>query len=285
MNEPPERDRNGSGRDQAPRFPPDIDMTVAHPARVWDFWLGGKDHFPADRELGTRILETMPGWTAFAKADREFLGRAVRYLADEAGVRQFLDIGTGLPTANNTHEVAQAVAPDARVVYVDNDPIVLAHARALLTSAPSGATDYIHADLNEPDTILRGAAATLDLDQPVAITLLGIMEFIPDTERAYAIVNRLLDAVALGSHLVIAHPTTDVQGEAMAETLRLWNASAATPATFRTRREFTGFFERLELVEPGVVTLPQWRPDPDTSHTDTEIGFFAGVGRKPPVPG
>ncbi len=283
MNDPHTHAQDGTDHGRTQQFPPDIDMTVAHPARVWDFWLGGKDHFPADRELGTQILETMPGWTTFARADREFLGRAVRYLVNEVGIRQFLDIGTGLPTANNTHEVAQAAAPDARIVYVDNDPIVLAHARALLTSAPSGATDYIHADLTDPDMIVRGAEATLDLDQPVAITLLGIMEFLPDTEQAYGIVNRLLDSVAPGSHLVIAHPTTDVQTEAMTGTLELWNASASTPAHFRTRQEFTGFFDRLELVEPGVVTLPQWRPDTDTSHTDTEIGFYAGVGRKAPA--
>ncbi|WP_046471600.1 SAM-dependent methyltransferase [Allosalinactinospora lopnorensis] len=271
----PARGRNGTGS------PPAIDTTIAHPARVWDYWLGGKDNYLADRELGDQILQAMPDWVMFAQADREFLGRTIRYLAGEAGIRQFLDIGTGLPTANNTHEVAQAVVPDARIVYVDNDPVVLVHAQALLRSTAPGVTDYIHADLNDPDSILRGAAETLDLTRPVAITLLGIVEFITDTEEAYALVNRLLDAVPSGSHLVIAHPTTDVQGEAMTKILRMWNSSAATPATFRTRQEFTGFFERLELVEPGVTTLPQWRPDTDTRYTDREIGFFGAMGRKP----
>jgi O-methyltransferase involved in polyketide biosynthesis len=257
-----------------------IDTSVAHPARVWDYWLGGKDNYPADREVGDALNETMPEVVVWARADREFLGRAVRYMVTEAGLRQFLDIGTGIPTADNTHEVAQRLAPESRVVYVDNDPIVLAHARALLTSAPEGATDYIDADLREPDVILNAASGTLDFSRPVGITLLGILEFIT-TDQAYEIVNRLLDAVPSGSHLAIACPTSEVNTEAMEKVVQSWNDSGATPAVLRSGAELTRFFDRIELLEPGLVSLPQWRPDDNTVYADKEIGFFCGVGRKP----
>jgi O-methyltransferase involved in polyketide biosynthesis len=257
-----------------------IDTTVAHPARVWDYWLGGKDNYVADRQVGDHLNETMPEVVIWARADREFLGRAVRYMVAEAGLRQFLDIGTGIPTADNTHEVAQRLAPESRIVYVDNDPIVLAHARALLNSAPGGATDYIDADLREPDAILNTAARTLDFTQPVGITLLGILEFIT-TDQAYVIVNRLLDAVPSGSHLAIACPTGEVNTQAMQKVIQQWNDSGATPAVLRTAAELTRFFDNTELLEPGLVSLPQWRPDPGTLYADHEIGFFCGVGRKP----
>jgi O-methyltransferase involved in polyketide biosynthesis len=260
--------------------PVEINTSVAHSARVWNYFLGGKDNFPADREAGDLALALMPSLVEAARADREFLVRAVRYLAGEAGIRQFLDIGTGLPTANNTHEVAQAVAPECRIVYVDNDPIVLAHARALLTSAPQGATDYIHADLREPDKILRAAAKTLDFDQPVALMLLGILNHIIDDDEAHAIVNRLLDAVPSGSYLVIGHPTKEVHGEAMAEAMRLWNERGGTPIIDRSRQELARFFDRLELLEPGVVSCSRWRPDPADADA-AEVSEFCAVGRKP----
>jgi O-methyltransferase involved in polyketide biosynthesis len=260
---------------------PDIDTGVPHSARIWNYWLGGKDNFPADRKVGDYMLALMPDLVDSARADRAFLGRAVRHLAGEAGIRQFLDIGTGLPTANNTHEVAQAVAPECRIVYVDNDPIVLVHARALLTSTPQGVTDYIDADLHEPDKVLQAAARTLDFEQPIALMLLGILNFIIDDDEAHAIVNRLLDAVPSGSYLAIAHPTKEVHGEVMEEAVRRWNEDGSFQLTLRNRQELAGFFDRLELLEPGVVSCSQWRPDPGDPNADREVAQFGAVGRKP----
>jgi hypothetical protein len=265
----------------SPKPPRGIDVTVAHPARIWDYWLGGKDNYAADWEVSAQLLSVMPDWIVFARADREFLGRAVRYLAGVAGIRQFLDIGTGIPTRDNTHEVAQRVAPESRVVYVDNDPVVLAHATALLVPTPPGVTDYIEADLNEPDEILRGAARTLDFNKPIAVMLLGILEFITDNANAYGIVKRLMDSMVADSHLVIAHPTTDIDGEAMRTVEQLWNDSGAVPAKFRSREEFSRFFDGLEVLEPGVVSLTQWRPDPGTLYADRQLGFYCAVARKP----
>jgi hypothetical protein len=259
----------------------EIDTGVAHSARVWNYWLGGKDHYAADRELGDQILAVMPDLVESARADRAFLGRVVRYLVSQAGIRQFLDIGTGLPTANNTHEVAQATAPECRVVYVDNDPIVLAHARALLTSSVPGATDYIEADLHAPDTILRAAARTLDFAQPVGLMLLGSLNFVVDDTEARTIVDCLLDAVPSGSYLVIAHPTAEVHGEAMTEAVRRWNEQGSALMTLRSRTELARFFDRLELLEPGVVSCSRWRPDPSTEATLTEVSQFCAVGRTP----
>ena len=215
-------------------YVPEIDTTVASSARIYNYWLGGKDHYPVDREMGEQIRAVLPGIVEMARDQRAFLVRAVTYLAREAGIRQFLDIGTGLPTANNTHEVAQRVAPEARIVYVDNDPVVLVHARALLTSTPEGATDYIDADLREPDKILQGAARTLDFTQPVAITLLGVVHHVTDTDQAHAIVQRLLDAVPSGSYLVISHTTSTVTGAAMEEAVRLWNQAGSVPIVIRS---------------------------------------------------
>ena len=260
---------------------PEIDTTVASSARIYNYWLGGKDHYPVDREMGEQIRAVLPGIVEMARDQRAFLVRAVTYLAREAGIRQFLDIGTGLPTANNTHEVAQRVAPEARIVYVDNDPVVLVlvHARALLTSTPEGATDYIDADLREPDKILQGAARTLDFTQPVAITLLGVVHHVTDTDQAHAIVQRLLDAVPSGSYLVISHTTSTVTGAAMEEAVRLWNEAGSVPIVIRSPKELAGFFERLELVEPGVVSTTRWRPDPGTDRD--EVDEYCAVGRKP----
>jgi S-adenosyl methyltransferase len=257
---------------------------VSHSARVWNYFMGGKDNYPVDREVGDQLISALPSIVDLARAQRGFLIRAVRYLAGEVGIRQFLDIGTGLPTANNTHEVAQASAPECRIVYVDNDPLVLAHARALLTSSPEGVTDYIDADISDTDTILREAGRTLDFTQPITLMLMGIMEHVVDTDQAYAIVNRLLDALAAGSYLVLCDPTADVDSEAMIEHMRLWNDNGGTPPiTLRTRQGLTRFFDRLELLEPGVVSPTRWRPD----HIEVgvlspvEVAQFCGVGRKP----
>ncbi|MGH3823611.1 MAG: SAM-dependent methyltransferase [Pseudonocardiaceae bacterium] len=260
---------------------PAVDTTTAHTARVWNYWLGGKDNYPVDKQVGDQIQAVMPQIVDLARAVRGFLVRAVRYLAAEVGIRQFLDIGTGLPTANNTHEVAQATAPECRIVYVDNDPLIMAHARALLTSTVQGVTDYIHADLRDTGTILQDAARTLDFSQPVALMLLGIMEHIMDDDEAYAIVNRLLDALPSGSYLVLSDPTTDIGGEAMRESIRLWNENATPPITPRSRQQIARFFDRLELLEPGVVPVSLWRPDPSDIGTPVEVNNFGGVGRKP----
>jgi O-methyltransferase involved in polyketide biosynthesis len=257
-----------------------IDPTVAHTARVWNYWLGGKDNFAADREVGEQILQFLPNMPITARADRAFLGRAVRYLAGEAGIRQFLDIGTGLPTADNTHQVAQAVAPECRIVYVDNDPLVLVHARALLTSSPQGITDYIEADVRDPDTILREAARTLDFGQPVALTLLGILNFVIDDDEARAIVKRLLDALPPGSYLAIAHASNEVNAEEAEAARRFWNENAKPPITFRTADEIARFFDGLELLEPGVVSCSRWRPTPADLESP-EVDQFCGVARKP----
>ncbi len=259
-----------------------IDTTVPHNARVWNFFLGGKDNFEVDRAAAEQYRAAFPEIVDVARADRAFLARAVRYMVEEAGIRQFLDIGTGLPTLDNTHEVAQRLAPESRIVYVDNDPLVLVHARALLAGDPQGATDYIEADLREPDTMLRHAARTLDFGQPVGIMLLGILHFLLDQEDPWAIVNRLVDAVPSGSHLALTHATQELGGTANAEAQRSWNEKATVPLTARTRAQITGFFEQLELLEPGVVPLGRWRPEPAGGDA-VEVAGYCAVGRKPPA--
>ncbi|MGH3942236.1 MAG: SAM-dependent methyltransferase [Pseudonocardiaceae bacterium] len=260
-----------------------IDTSVSHSARVWNYWLDGKDNYPVDRKAGDQIRAALPGIFDIARASRAFLVRAVRYLAGEVGIRQFLDVGTGLPTANNTHEVAQATAPECRIVYVDNDPLVLVHARALLTSSSEGATDYVNADLRDPDTILTEAARTLDFAQPIALILLGIVQHVLDTAEAYTILHRLLDALPPGSYLVLADPSRDgVDGEAVFEASRLWNESGGRPpVAIRSLQEITRFFDRVELLEPGVVSVSLWRPDPRHIDAPAEVSKFGGVGRKP----
>jgi hypothetical protein len=258
---------------------PEIDSTVASSARIYNYWLGGKDYYPIDEEAGEQIREVLPGIVEMARDQRAFLVREVTYLAREAGIRQFLDIGTGLPTANNTHEVAQRIAPESRIVYVDNDPVVLVHARALLTSAPEGVTDYIDSDLRDTSKILREAGRTLDFTQPIAITLLGVVHHIPDTEQAHAIVRRLLDAVPSGSYLVISHTTSTVTGAAMEDAVRMWNQVGSVPIVIRSPKELASFFEGLELVEPGVVSTTQWRPVPGVQRG--EVDEYCAVGRKP----
>lgn len=260
--------------------PPEIDSTVPQSARVWNYWLGGKDNFEADRMVGDQIREMNPHIVEIARQARGFLGRAVTYLASEGGVREFLDIGTGLPTANNTHEVAQSVAPESRIVYVDHDPLVLAHARALLVGTPEGATDYIDADLREPDKILRKAGETLDFSQPVALMLMGILGHITDDEEAYAIVRRLLDPLPSGSYLVLYDDTNVIHGEAMDEMVRQWNETGENPRINRTPEKLERFFDGLELLEPGVVSVSRWRPDAADPSEIPEVDDFCGVGRK-----
>jgi hypothetical protein len=257
---------------------PEIDTTVPHSARIWNYWLGGKDNYAVDREAGEAFCEIFPGMVDVARAVRHFLARAVRYLADEAGIRQFLDIGTGLPTVDNTHEIAQRAAPESRIVYVDNDPLVLAHARALLTSTPQGATDYLDADLRDPDTILEAAAQTLDFSRPIGLMLLGIMAHISDDGEAQSILNRLLDALPSGSHLVLSDGTnTD---KAREEAHRRYNAGGAVPYLLRSPEQITRFFGALEPVEPGVVSVSQWRAEPSPFGPPAEVSTFGGVARK-----
>jgi hypothetical protein len=257
---------------------PKIDTTVPHQARVWNFLLGGIDNYAVDRQAGEAVLAAAPGLVAMARASRGFLIRAVRYLVEQAGIRQFLDIGTGLPSANNTHEIAQGLAPESRVVYVDFDPLVLVHARALLTSGPLGATSYIDADLHDTETILREAARTLDLAKPVGIVLLGILGAIESYDRARSIVRTLLDAVPAGSYLLVGDGTNT--SEAMVEAARIRNQSVKPPYIVRSPDEIAGFLAGLELVEPGVVSLSAWRPGADASGEATHVDGYGGVARK-----
>jgi O-methyltransferase involved in polyketide biosynthesis len=273
---------DSSATSAQPTAPPEINTAVPHSARIWNYWLGGKDNYPVDRAAGNQYREVFPEIVDIARASRQFLTRAVSYLAGEAQVRQFLDIGTGLPTANNTHEVAQRVAPDARVVYVDNDPLVLTHARALLSSTPQGVTAYIDADLRDPDTILAAAAQTLDFTQPIALMLMGILGHIGDHDEARSIVKRLLDALPSGSYLAL-NDGTNVISQAFAQAQQRYNESGALPYHLRSPEQIAGFFDGLELVEPGLVSVPQWRPDPGDAGGDlpAEVDAFGGVGRKP----
>jgi O-methyltransferase involved in polyketide biosynthesis len=257
-----------------------IDTTVPHSARLWNYWLGGKDNYAVDRQVADQILAMVPEMVTSARADREFLGRVVRHLTSVEGIRQFLDIGTGLPTAENTHEVAQRIAPDSRIVYVDNDPLVLVHARALLNSHPQGVTDYIEADLRQPDKILEAARKTLDFDQPIAVMLLGILNFVPDDDHAIALVDQLVAAVPAGSFLVISHPTTEINGDVMTEALRLWNEGPAAKMVLRSRAQLLSFFRGVRLLDPGVVSCSRWRPDPGANHVTVDVPHHGGVGRK-----
>jgi hypothetical protein len=248
-------------------------------ARVWNYLLGGKDNYSADREAGDVILRMFPDIARIARVQRHFLARAVRFLADEAGIRQFLDIGTGLPTVNNTHNVAQRVAPECRIVYVDNDPLVLAHARALLISTPEGACDYIDADVRNPDEILEDAARTLDFTQPVALTMLGILGQIPDSDDPPSIVNRLLGSLPSGSYLALSDGTDT--NEALNEAIRIYNANSASSYHLRSPGQIVRYFDGLELVEPGVVTTSKWRPEAtDIGGAPSEVDAICGIGRK-----
>jgi hypothetical protein len=258
----------------------ELDTRYAHSARVYNYWLGGKDNFAADREAAEQAIAVNPGIVVDVRANRAFLARAVRYLAAECGVRQFLDIGTGLPTASNTHEVAQEVAPEARIVYADNDPVVLSHARALLTSTRQGATAYLDADLRDTMAIVQAASATLDFGQPVALMLLIILHLIPDADDPYGIVARLLEAVPSGSYLVLAHPASDIRAVKMAEMTKRVNERMSGPkATMRDRAAIMRFFDGLDLIEPGLVQPQQWRPEPGILRLP-QVTAWCGVARK-----
>jgi O-methyltransferase involved in polyketide biosynthesis len=252
-----------------------------HAARIWNYWLGGRDYYPADKEAGDAMARVVPGVVDSARADRAFLGRCVRHLVTDRGVRQFLDIGAGLPTAGNTHEVAQRLAPESRIVYVDNDPLVLAHARSLLTGAPQGATCYVNADLRHPDGVLRTAAEILDLTRPVGLMLLGVLNHIPDDDEAVQIVRHLLDGVPQGSYLAIGHPTAEIHGAAVHEAMRRFTERAGTPTVARDRTRLARFLDGLELLEPGLVPCARWRPDRSTSDVLPEISLLCAVARKP----
>ena len=273
-------DTGAGGTTQDPAVDLAIDTSVAHPARVYDYWLGGKDNFAADREAAERVLAVSPGLRWRIQANRRFLARAVRYLAEDAGIRQFLDIGTGIPSANNTHQVAQQAAPDARIVYVDNDPIVLSHARALLTSGPQGATQYVHGDARDPGPIIESAAETLDFGQPVALMLIGVLHLIQDSEDPWGLVAWLMAQLPAGSYLAISHPAIDI-APGQAEAQRRYNERVSTPQTLRSRDQVARFFEGLELVEPGLVYVHTWRPGEFDTAPEGATSAWGGVARKP----
>jgi hypothetical protein len=265
----------------APDSGPDtFDTSVAHIARVYNFWLGGRDNYAADRDAAEQVIAAYPTIRSSVRAQRAFLGRAVQYLVTEAGIRQFLDIGTGLPSADNTHEVAQRAAPESRVVYADDDPIVLAHARALLTSSPEGATHYVDADLRDTAKICEQAAEILDFGQPLAILLIGVLHCIPDRDDPAGIVSSLVSVMPPGSYLVIAHPASDIHQSQVSTAANRINPLMAEPVTLRTHDQVSSFFDGLDLVEPGLVQLHRWRPGPDGPVPDHDIANYGAIGRK-----
>lgn len=277
--------RDGTIADDSGVTLPGIDTTVAHPARVYNYLLGGKDNFAADRKAAEHFLAGGAKIMVGVRSNRAFLGRAVRFLAGECGIRQFLDIGTGLPSADNTHEVAQAIAPECRIAYVDNDPIVLSHANALMRSAPGGACQYIQADIRDPGRILKEAAATLDFGKPVAIMILMTLQYIPDADHPHQIVQTLLDAVPSGSYLALSDVALDVEADAnvKASADNLNKEMKGTRQNLRSLEQLGAFFSGLDMVEPGLVQLPRWRPDehgndPARNHT---LSAYCGIGRKP----
>ena len=255
-----------------------IDRTVAHSARMWNYYLGGKDNYQVDRDVAEAVLAIYPGYAVKARTCRYFLLRAVHFLTVEEGVRQFLDIGTGLPTAENTHEVAQRFAPESRIVYVDNDPLVLAHARSLLTSSPEGLTRYIDADLREPDRILEQARRWLDFQAPIGLLLLGVLGHIPDYLQARSTVRRLLDVLPSGSYLVQCDGTTT--DASYVKALQDYNDTIGVPYFAREHDQVAAYFEGLELVEPGVVPIHEWRPEPGLIGAPAAVDESGGVGRK-----
>ncbi|MFC3574203.1 SAM-dependent methyltransferase [Streptomyces yaanensis] len=265
-----------TGRQAAPTR---IDTTRPHPARVYDWWLGGKDNYPVDEELGRKILAVDPTVRRGARANRRFMHRATRTLA-QAGIRQFLDIGAGIPTEPNLHQVAQEVAPEARVVYADNDPIVLRHAEALLRGTAEGATDYVHADVRDPDAVLALAAGSLDFGQPVALSLVALTHYLGD--EVHDLLARYVEALAPGSHLVLSQVTPDLNPEAVERAAGLFRQSG-TPFFPRPLAEFSRFFDGLELLGPGVIPVHGWRPEPEDVAAQAEgiVPVYAGVARKP----
>jgi hypothetical protein len=259
---------------------PKLDTSIPHNARVWNYWLGGKDHFESDRTIGDQIKQFFPDIVGIARESRKFHIRAVTFLAGEAGIRQFLDVGTGLPTANNTHEVAQRIAPSSRIVYVDNDPLVLVHARALLTSSPEGVTDYIEADVRDPAKILAEAAQTLDMSEPIGLMMLGILGNVVDYDEARSIVGQFVDAMPAGSYVVINDGTNVINPEGRNAATKA-SIEAGTPYISRSPQEIAGYFEGLDLIEPGVVSSPRWRPDlADGADLPAEVDVFCGVAKR-----
>jgi len=260
---------------------PQLDTSVASIARIYDYWLGGKDNFKADRDAAEQMIQQYPDIVTGVRKNRAFLGRAVHYLAAEAGIRQFLDIGTGLPSSNNTHEVAQRAAPDARIVYVDNDPIVLSHAQALLTSTPEGACAYVDADIRDTGKILKDAANLLDFSRPVAVCLIMILQFVPDEDDPFSIVRALVDALPSGSYLTVAHPASDVDQHVGPALRQLSTRMGGTRAVPRSHQEVSRFFDGLEMVEPGLVQLHRWRPGTGLDDTGRDLAAYGAVARKP----
>ncbi len=256
----------------------DFDVSVPHSARIWNYWLGGKDNFQADREAGDAFVAVYPQQLDKARACRQFLARAVRYLVLDVGVRQFLDVGTGLPTANNTHEVAQRAAPESRIVYVDNDPLVLTHARALLTSSPEGVTSYIDADMHNPGAILAEAAKTLDFSKPVALLMIGVLGHVADYDEARSIIVRLLAGLPSGSFLVESDGTDS--SDAYLAAIEQYRDSGGVPYNVRTHEQIAGYYEGLELVDPGVVPIHLWRPELNMFGSAPDVSESGGVGRK-----
>ncbi|MCK7626594.1 SAM-dependent methyltransferase [Streptomyces sp. RS10V-4] len=268
-----------------PQQPVELHTDRPHAARVYDVLLGGKTNYPADREAAEQTLVALPNAAMIARQNRAFMQRAARHLAAEKGIRQFLDIGTGIPTSPNLHEIVQAIAPDSRIVYADNDPIVLAHSRALHTSHPAGRTAYIQADLCHPQEILRDATLrrTLDLSQPVALTLIAVLHWLPATHDPYAIVRELLDAFAPGSYLALTYVTGDFEPAALQEVSDNFQAKGSH-VNARSKQEVLRFFDGLELADPGLTVVHRWRPDPvdlgATALSDADIPLYAGLGRK-----
>ncbi|MCD5314406.1 SAM-dependent methyltransferase [Kineosporia babensis] len=256
-----------------------IDSGVPQSARIWNYWLGGTNNFAADRAAGDEVLARIPDIALGARADRAFLQRVVRFLIAEADVRQFLDIGAGLPTENNTHEVAQSLDPACRVVYVDNDPLVLEQAQALLVSTPEGASDYVQADLREPAAILTAAARTLDFSRPVGLMLLGVVNHLMDDGQAQNAVAQLVSAMPAGSYLVLTHSTAEIHGDAMLEVMHETTQRGGTPIRARNPGEIAVFFKTTDLLEPGVVSCSRWRPEDEETDPPTEVYLFGGVGR------
>ncbi|WP_211339391.1 SAM-dependent methyltransferase [Nocardia mexicana] len=269
---------------ESEQAPPGIDVTKPHPARRYDYWLGGKDNFEADRESAEMVAEAFPSIQFAALENRAFLRRAVTYLAQQAGVRQFLDLGAGLPTAGNVHEIAQDIAPESRIVYVDNDPIVLIHARTLLNSSPQGRTAYLEADVREPGRILThpDLLATLDLTEPVALMLVAVMHFITDEHRPYEIVRELCEALPSGSYLVMTHATSDhLTAEDLAESDEA-NRRSGIPFRLRSTAEFSRFFDGLDVVPPGIGSIMSWRPESWKAHPRPEaVSMLGAVARVP----
>lgn len=256
-----------------------LQLDRPHSARVWNFLLGGKDNYAADREAGEMIVQMFPDIALLARLQRRFLVRAVRYLTEEAGIRQFLDIGTGLPTVDNTHEVAQRIAPESRIVYVDNDPLVLVHAQALLTSTPEGACAYLDADVRDPEGILEVAAKTLDFSKPIALTMLGILGQIPDSDEPEAVVGRFLDALPPGSYLALSDGTDT--NAALNQAISVYNANSASSYHLRGPERIAAYFKDLEVIEPGIVPTSQWHPEPvDVGRDPSDVDAICGIGRK-----